>query len=162
MYVNVMPMRELEKFFQRVAKETVLKTVDETLEQYADTAVKEIKAEFGVYQPSKAGPEGPFEAWPALSPKTIAQKKERPGQDVPLLDRGDLRDSVEKLSVNETLKLVGTYDPKGVYHEYGTSTIPARPWLRPVLWALKMPFSLDLRRKLILRIKAQYPWTKVK
>lgn len=162
MYVSVMPMRELEKFFQRVAKDTILATVDETLNEHAEKAVKEIKAEFGVYQPGKPGPDGTFPAWAPLKPQTIASKKVRTGEDVPLLDRGDLRDSVEWLNFSETLKLIGTYDENGVYHEYGTGTIPARPWLRPILWAMKIPLGLDLRRKLILRIKAQYPWTKVK
>jgi phage gpG-like protein len=163
MYVDLMNLSELEKFFQRVAKETILTTVDDTLNDFAERAVKEAKAEFGVYQPAKPAPEGgDFPAWAQLQQQTIDSKKVRTGEDVPLLDRGDLRESVEALNVSETMKLVGTYDQNGVYHEYGTSTIPARPWLRPVLWGLKIPFSTELRRRLIQQIKAKYPWTRVR
>ena len=155
LYIDVMPLLELQKFMERQIPATVVKTVDEVLNEYADKAVVEAKKEFGVYQGARPGQDESFPAWDQLNPRTIAQKRVRTGQNTPLLDSGELQASVEKLSATEYVKMVGTYDPNGARAEYGTKNAPARPWLRPVLFGLKAEFALELRRRLVAGIKAK-------
>ena len=105
-----------------------------------DTAVRK----FGTYQPAS----GPYDSWSALSPRTILEKQEAGAtSDDPLIGhyppgkknmvwpaplRTTIESDVEGLRVN-----VGTADPLGEYHEYGTESegggihIPPRPFLRP-------------------------------
>lgn len=66
--------------------------------------------------------------WPPLDPKTIARK--RTG-DSPLLETGALRGSIRTLVHNENEAEVVTDDPKAAYHEFGTSKMPPRPFMRP-------------------------------
>jgi len=63
--------------------------------------------------------------WPALKPSTIAGKSTG---DSPLLEKGDLRDSIER-DVQNDVAYVGSNDPKAEWHEFGTSRIPPRPFL---------------------------------
>jgi phage gpG-like protein len=60
--------------------------------------------------------------WPALSPET---KKTQPGM---LLETGELRDSIE-WTAEEKEGWVGSNNDKAVWHELGTSKIPARTFL---------------------------------
>jgi HK97 gp10 family phage protein len=67
--------------------------------------------------------------WTPLLPETVARKARG---DTPLLETGELRDSIEHnvgREGNEVVGYVGTNDPRAKYHEFGTSTIPARPFL---------------------------------
>jgi HK97 gp10 family phage protein len=75
------------------------------------------------------GHEQPY--WPPLKPETIAHKARG---NTPLLETGELRASIEvtapiRESAGEVCGYVGTNDPIGKYHEFGTSRIPARPFL---------------------------------
>ena len=64
--------------------------------------------------------------WPPLQPETIERK--RTG-DSPLLETGELRDSIEYEVVGKLL-YIGSNNPKAEWHEYGTSRgIPPRPFL---------------------------------
>jgi phage gpG-like protein len=76
---------------------------------------EEAKRELGQYQPG----------WPALKPATIARKATG---DSPLLETGDLRDSIER-DVQHDAAYVGSNSKKAVWHELGTSRIPPRPFL---------------------------------
>lgn len=67
--------------------------------------------------------------WPPLAASTIAQKK---NGDTPLLETGDMRQSIEHTVQPEltgATGYVGSNDPKAKYHELGTSQIPPRPFL---------------------------------
>jgi phage gpG-like protein len=81
---------------------------------------KEAKAAIGTYR---------FENWAPLKPETVARKARG---DTPLLETGELRDSVEHVvgrEGTEVVGYVGTNDPIAKYHELGTRTIPPRSFL---------------------------------
>lgn len=64
--------------------------------------------------------------WPRLQPETIARK----GGDTPLLETGEMRDSIEiSVSADGHTASVGSNNPKAVWHELGTVHIPARSFL---------------------------------
>jgi len=90
-------------------------SIDASLAQSAAHLGDTAKDMLGEYQPG----------WPALQPETIARKATG---DSPLLETGELRDSI-KWNSDAHEAYVGTDNPKGVYHELGTVTIPARPFL---------------------------------
>lgn len=102
-----------------------------------DTAVKK----FGTYQPAV----GEFPAWEPLKPDTVAQKaKAGAAGDDPLIGHyagksknkawpAPLRNTIS-IKVEGWVAAVGTDDPLGKYHEYGTAHIPPRPFLRPALY----------------------------
>ena len=51
---------------------------------------------------------------------------------IPLVSHRELRDSIEHVVMREGKEVVGyvgTNDPIAKYHEFGTATIPARPFL---------------------------------
>jgi HK97 gp10 family phage protein len=62
--------------------------------------------------------------WEPLAEATLARKQ----ADTPLLDSGELRDSIECNS-DERVAYVGSDNPKAEWHEFGTPKIPARPFL---------------------------------
>ncbi len=64
-------------------------------------------------------------SWPPLAPETVARK----GADTPLLQTGELRDSIGYKLVDEHSVDVGSDNEKAVYHELGTATIPPRSFL---------------------------------
>src|ERR1700730_9906020 len=67
--------------------------------------------------------------WPPLEPETVARKAKG---DTPLLETGELRDSIEHVVVREGAEVVGyvgTNNPIAKYHELGTRTIPRAPFL---------------------------------
>jgi phage gpG-like protein len=63
--------------------------------------------------------------WPRLKPQTI---KHKGTGDSPLLETGDLRDSIER-DVQHGVAYVGSNNDKALWHELGTSRIPPRPFL---------------------------------
>jgi hypothetical protein len=72
---------------------------------------KEAKAAIGTYRYD----------WEPLKPETVARKARG---DTPLLETGELRDSIEHVVVREGKEVVGyvgTNDPIEKYHEFGTS-----------------------------------------
>src|SRR5664279_2456979 len=65
------------------------------------------------------------ELWPPLKPATIARKLRG---NTPLLETGELRDSIE-WTASGLEGQVGSNNDKAVWHELGTSRIPARSFL---------------------------------
>jgi HK97 gp10 family phage protein len=67
--------------------------------------------------------------WTPLKPETVARKARG---DTPLLETGELRDSIQHTVVREGIEVVGyvgTNDPLAKYHELGTRHIPPRSFL---------------------------------
>jgi HK97 gp10 family phage protein len=94
----------------RLAEELALEKVCVLLEKSAKSAI-------GTYK---------FD-WTPLKPETIARKA---GGDTPLLETGELRDSIQhNVDTDGKDAYVGTDDPIAKYHKFGTSKIPARPFL---------------------------------
>jgi phage gpG-like protein len=73
------------------------------------------KAMLGTYQ----------DGWPALQPETIARKMRG---DSPLLETGEMRDSIEWNS-SGLQGYVGSNNDRAVWMELGTSKVPPRPFL---------------------------------
>jgi hypothetical protein len=100
--------------------EADLKVTEEVCVEKACRMVeKEAKRAIGTYR---------FD-WPPLEPETIARKA---GGDTPLLETGELRDSIGHVvgrEGGEVVGFVGTNDPVAKYHELGTRTIPPRSFL---------------------------------
>lgn len=99
------------------------------LEKCAVRIEQTAKAEIGHYQ---AGV-GPFPAWADLADSTEAHKA-RMGYpaDAPLLATGAMQSSItHSTSILEAI--IGSTDPKMVYHEFGTPKMPARPVMGPAL-----------------------------
>ena len=95
----------------------------------------------GKYQPQI----GPFEGWAALAASTVREKLQAgsagddplighypPGQKKSIYPTS-LRQSIT-MEVAEMEAQVGTNDPVGEWQEFGTPTIPPRPFLRPALY----------------------------
>lgn len=64
--------------------------------------------------------------WPALTPETIARKA---NGDTPLLETGELRDSIGHVIVSSEEAEVGSDSPKAEWHELGTPSIPPRSFI---------------------------------
>jgi phage gpG-like protein len=64
--------------------------------------------------------------WPKLKPATIARKATG---DSPLLETGELRDSIQFSVKDDSTAYVGSNDPVALYQELGTSRIPPRSFL---------------------------------
>lgn len=91
------------------------------------------KANIGHLQPEK----GPFQEWHPLASSTI-KEKQRLGFDFnpdhnPLLRTNRLRESIQ-LAVYPRRFVVGSGEDIAVYQEYGTATIPPRPFIRPAMF----------------------------
>lgn len=69
----------------------------------------------------KTAPDGT--PWQRLAPATLRQK----GGDI-LIDTGQLHQSIAYEVIGDTL-FVGTSKTYGAYHQFGTSKMPARPFL---------------------------------
>lgn len=64
--------------------------------------------------------------WAPLKEATIARKA---NGDTPLLETGEMRDSIEYVVLSDHEAEVGSNSDKAVWHELGTKTIPARSFL---------------------------------
>jgi HK97 gp10 family phage protein len=62
--------------------------------------------------------------WPPLGPAAVAKHG-----DTPLLDTGEMRDSIQHTVVSSHEGYVGTNSTYAKYQEFGTSKIPPRPFL---------------------------------
>jgi phage gpG-like protein len=94
-------------------------TEEACVEKACKIVEKEAKAAIGTY---KFG-------WEPLQPETVAHKTTG---DSPLLETGELRDSIHHVvgrEGGEVVGYVGTNDPIAKYHELGTRTIPPRSFL---------------------------------
>jgi hypothetical protein len=86
---------------------------------------------------------GSYQAgWPKLAESTVERKG---GRDEPLLDTGELRDSisgfVEMYGKEHGRAVVGTALDKGMWAELGTVHEPPRPWLLPAALHTKSDIS---------------------
>lgn len=74
---------------------------------------------------SSSGPNG--ERWPALKPSTVRRK----GSAKPLIDRGLMRQQTFAKAKGDRVAfgVGGSRARIAPYHQFGTSTIPARPFL---------------------------------
>ena len=94
----------------------------EILDILGATVAGRIRSKFGVYQ----------KGWPKLSETTIDRK----GFDSPLIDQGDLSQSIS-YDVHPTFVEIGSTDPVSRYQEFGTSfnpqgsPVPPRPFVGP-------------------------------
>jgi phage gpG-like protein len=69
----------------------------------------------------------PNDHWPPLKPETIAHKG---GLNMPLLETGEMRDSIQHTVVDSNHGYVGSNNDKAVWQELGTSRgIPPRSFL---------------------------------
>jgi HK97 gp10 family phage protein len=107
----------------------LLESLHHGLEECAKRVEGTAKAEIGHYQ---AGI-GPFAAWADLAESTEAHKaKMGYPADAPLEATGEMRDSITHTT--STLEaVIGSNDPKMVYHEFGTLKMPARPVMGPAV-----------------------------
>jgi phage gpG-like protein len=81
--------------------------------------------------------------WPKLAQATI----ERKGFERPLYETGALKNSIEhNVDADGRDAYVGTDDPVAKYHEFGTSKIPARPFLGGALIAQEGKIHAMLQR----------------
>jgi hypothetical protein len=62
--------------------------------------------------------------WPELAPSTLARK----AADTPLLETGELRDSIG-VTIGDREASVGSNNDKAIWHELGTVHIPPRSFL---------------------------------
>jgi HK97 gp10 family phage protein len=86
----------------------------EALEKGAKIIEDEAKRVIGTYD----------YGWPPLAASTVARK----GADTPLLETGEMRDSIEH-TVGHDEARIGSNNDKALWHELGTSRIPPRPFL---------------------------------
>jgi hypothetical protein len=110
----------------------------EALEEAAVMVETEAKRVIGTYE----------YGWPRLQPSTIARK----GADTPLLETGELRDSIEHYTpdVGPLATYVGSNNPKAMWMELGTVHIPPRSFLL----AAAMHKEKEVREKLGIKINA--------
>lgn len=64
--------------------------------------------------------------WEALAPSTVARRRQ--GSSKPLVDTGTLRGSVSARGTAEGV-MFGAGASYGPFHQFGTRTVPARPFL---------------------------------
>lgn len=103
------------------------------LKKVATIIERDAKAQIGYYQPEV----GPFQDWAPLADSTEVEKA-RLGypSDAPLLREGDLRDSIEhEVAGHEAV--IGSKSDIAEYQEFGTNTIPPRPFIGPAAFKNK-------------------------
>lgn len=110
----------------RAALETGLSRVLARIEATA-------RSEFGHYQAAV----GPHPAWPELAEST-QERRVAAGYtpNDPLKASGEMQNSIER-DQKGLEGVVGSKDDKLVYHEFGTSKMPARPVLGPAAFRNK-------------------------
>lgn len=89
------------------------------LEKAAQIVEKEAKRVLGTYDYD----------WAPLKPATIARKEHG---DTPLLETGEMRDSIEHVSDHREAR-IGSNNDKALWQELGTVKIPPRPFLAGAL-----------------------------
>lgn len=103
------------------------------LEKVAKIIERDAKGQIGHYQPEV----GPFQDWAPLAESTEAEKA-RLGYpaDAPLLREGKLRDSIQhEVAGHEAV--IGSKSEIAEYQEFGTRTIPPRPFIGPAAFKNK-------------------------
>src|ERR1035437_10054844 len=106
---------------------TQLHTIDRDLHEVAPAIIA--RACEMVAKQAKSAIGKTHELWPPLKPATIARKLRG---NTPLLETGELRDSIEWTVHGHGSHVegeVGSNNDKAVWHELGTRTIPPRSFL---------------------------------
>lgn len=120
---------EAGAFFVRAA--VIHETVKKTAMRRAGTKVlAHARSKFGKYQPAV----GEWPAWMFLTDYTMTERLHlgfKP--DEPLKRTSSLKNSV-LLSIDHDRIVIGSNDPRMIWHEMGTATIPPRPVLGPALY----------------------------
>lgn len=75
-------------------------------------------------------------------PLPIGGKRDKPHTasapgDAPAVDSGDLRNSIGVQKMKDGHYRVGTNKKHGLYMEFGTRKVAARPWMRPTVEKLR-------------------------
>ncbi|SIN82964.1 hypothetical protein SAMN05443247_00028 [Bradyrhizobium erythrophlei] len=108
------------------------------LDKVGELASTMAAAYIGHYQPG----------WPRLAESTL----ERKAADTPLLETGEMRDSIRHEVDPIMLEMVvGSNDKRALYQELGTSRIPPRPFLGLAM-AHSMPFAAETFGKIAVAI----------
>lgn len=125
------PLKFAEHLLQAVAGEEL--ALHEGLKVAVKLIEKTAKKKIGHYQNES----GPFQDWAELTDVT-KEDRARKGysEDEPLLRTGDLRDSIQS-EVKVLEGIVGSKDPVATYQEFGTATIPPRPFIGPAAFENK-------------------------
>lgn len=115
------------------------------MEKVAKIIERDAKAQIGHYQPEV----GPFQDWAPLAESTEDQKA-RLGYplDAPLLREGKLRESIEH-EVEGHEAVVGSKSEIAEYQEFGTSTIPPRPFIGPAAFKNKAAIQQIIGKALV-------------
>ena len=126
-------LADLARQFQRV-NVALSKEIDRSLEEIGKYVTTVAQAKIGDQQPSVSSPQGEgFPLWEPLKDETEAEKVALGyAAGEPLLREGDMRDSIG-FEVSGTYEAeavtVGATDKKAEFHEFGTASIPPRPFL---------------------------------
>ena len=130
--------KQLTSFLQlaeEMAKNTVRAAVvvEAGLEAAANLVQKDAQGRLGEYQDAI----GDYPAWVELADSTKADRaRQGYAENDPLLRDGTLRDSiVTEHTVMQAV--IGSKNPIAAYQEFGTETIPPRPFLAPAAEANK-------------------------
>ena len=128
-------MREFESLVRfaehlALASVAVVEAEHKALEQCAKLVRNTAKEQIGEYQPAV----GPFASWVPLAESTESEKS-RLGYPTgaPLLREGDMRDSIE-YEVEGMEAVIGSKSDIAAYQEFGTATIPPRPFIGPAAY----------------------------
>jgi phage gpG-like protein len=92
----------------------------EALEKAAEVVEKQAKDYIGTYDAKPT--------WPPLAASTLEKK----GADTPLLQTGELLNSIHHVADHKEA-CIGSDHDRAVWHELGTAKIPPRPFLEPAL-----------------------------
>jgi HK97 gp10 family phage protein len=110
-----------------------LETIKRDMEDLPKAIVARACAMIAKHAKAQIGKE--HEEWPPLSASTIADKQHYGfPTPKPLLRTGEMRHSIEWTVQGHGSHVegaVGSDDPRAVFHELGTSRMPARPFLVP-------------------------------
>jgi HK97 gp10 family phage protein len=108
-------------------------SLHEGLKQVGAVIEARAREEIGTYQPAI----GPFQAWPELADSTKADRLAKGfTENDPLYRTGDLRDTISHEQHGLEVA-IGSDSDLMVYHEFGTSKMPARPVLGTAAFASK-------------------------
>ncbi|MBV8635986.1 MAG: hypothetical protein JO002_15935 [Burkholderiaceae bacterium] len=128
------------------------KRLDQALEKSAQVIEKAAKDKIGEYQEA----EGHFAAWEQLADSTLAHHEAMGVGDTPLLVTGGLYGSIEH-EVRDGQAVIGSKLEIANYQEFGTDTIPPRPFLGPAALQSKAKVEKIMGQGLLLSFGANIP-----
>lgn len=120
-------------------------TTHRALEKAARIVEKDAKGQIGTYQ----GAVGPFQDWAELAESTKEDRIRRGyTANDPLLRDGKLRDSIQH-EVEGHEAVIGSKSDIAAYQEFGTPTIPPRPFMGPAVFKNKKKIQQILGEALV-------------